>query len=261
MTLQLKIIKGFILSLIDLMENNWLNPLSPDESDLVGMSTGTVAPPAVVNDLLRALEVGEEAYQTFKQTRLDDDPPSVKFHDKMTKQSLKTFSTIGTNTARTKGQNVVLKADRNLFSQMILVAESRSVNMKDVLAHPLGPLPWALANADGSLRKTNKAALAREIEKTVSPAEAIPTPSTCIIDGMGLVQRMNGNKKHLHNWQSLYWPWYCMWVERVVGLMLSLTYAASRPSTILKELIDLQAQLFSTHVWQGDTTYSSGENS
>ena len=145
----------------------------------------------MVNDLLRALE----AYQTFKQTRLDDDPPSVKFHDKMTKQRLKTFSTIGTKTARTKGQNVVLKADRNLFSQMSLVAESRSVNMKDVLAHLLSLLPWALAHADGSLRKTNKAALARELEKNVSPAEAIPTPSTCIIDGMGLVQRMNGNNK------------------------------------------------------------------
>ena len=45
------------------------------------------------------------------------------------------------------------------------------------------------------LRKTNKAALARELEKNVSPAEAIPTPSTCIIDGMGQVQRMNGNNK------------------------------------------------------------------
>ena len=142
-----------VKSLIDLMENNWLNPLSPDESDLVSLSTGTVAPPTVVKDLLsllRALEVGEKAYQTFKHTRLDDDTPSVKFHDKMAKQRLKTFSTIGTKTARTKGQNVVLKADRNLFSQMILVAESRSVNMKDVLAHPLGPLPWALVNADGS---------------------------------------------------------------------------------------------------------------
>ena len=78
---------------------------------------------------------------------------------------------------------------------MILLAESRKVNMKDVLAHPLGPLPWALANADGSLRKTNKAALARELENNVSPAEHIPTPSTSIIDGMSLVQKMNGNNK------------------------------------------------------------------
>ena len=85
-----------IKSLIDLMENNWLDPLSPDESDLVSLSTGTVIQPAMVKDLLRAFDVGEEAYQTFKRTRLDDDSSSVKFHDTMIKQRLKTFSTIST---------------------------------------------------------------------------------------------------------------------------------------------------------------------
>ena len=47
-----------IKSLIDLMENNWLNPQSPDESDMVRLSTGTVAPRAVVKDLLKSFEVG-----------------------------------------------------------------------------------------------------------------------------------------------------------------------------------------------------------
>ena len=120
-----------------------------------------MAPPAVVNDLLRALE----AYQTFKQTRLDDDPPSVKFHDKMTKQRLKTFSTIGTKTARTKGQNVVLKADRNLFSQMSLVAESRSVNMKDVLAHLLSLLPWHWQMQMGPYEKQTRPHLPGSLRK------------------------------------------------------------------------------------------------
>ena len=63
-----------IKSLIDLMENNWLNPLSPGESDLVSLSNGTVALRAVVKDLLRTLEVEEEAYTTFKLTRLDEIP-------------------------------------------------------------------------------------------------------------------------------------------------------------------------------------------
>ena len=58
-----------------------------------------------------------------------------------------------------------MQADRNLFGHMILVAENRKLKMNDVLAHPLGPLPWALASGDGSLRKTNKAALARELER------------------------------------------------------------------------------------------------
>ena len=124
------------------MENNWLNLLSPDESYLIRLSTGTVAPSAVVKDIPRALlEVGEEAYQTFEGTGLDDDPPSVKFHDKTAKQRLKKVSTISTNTSRMKGQNVALKANRNLFSQMILVADSICVNMDDVLTHQLGPLP------------------------------------------------------------------------------------------------------------------------
>ena len=65
----------------------------------------------------------------------------------------------------------------------------------DILAHPLSPLPWALANADGSLRKTNKAALARELERNFSAAEDISDRSTCIIDGMSLVQKMNSNNK------------------------------------------------------------------
>ena len=39
------------------------------------------------------------------------------------------------------------------------------------------------------MRKTNKAALARELEKQVLPAEAIPEPSAIIFDGMSLVQK------------------------------------------------------------------------
>ena len=66
------------------------------------------------------------------------------------------------------------------------------MHMRDVLAYPL---PWAFANADGSLRKMNKVALARELERNVSPSEDIPDPPTCIIDGINLVQKMNGNNK------------------------------------------------------------------
>jgi len=57
----------------------------------------------------------------------------------------------------------------------------------------MGPLLWALASGDGSLRKTYNAALARELEKNVSPAEEIPEPSATSIDGMSLVQKLQGN--------------------------------------------------------------------
>lgn len=54
-------------------------------------------------------------------------------------------------------------------------------------------MPWALANGHGTVRETNKAALARELEKQVSPAETIPEPSVTIIDQMSQVQKVKGN--------------------------------------------------------------------
>ena len=111
----------------------------------------------------------------------------------MTKIKLKTFSDMRKKPrSQGRAKEVVLKADRRLFGQMVIIAESRKLQMSDVLAHLLGPLPWALANDDGLLRKTNKAALARELENNVSPAK-IPEPSATIIDGMSLVQKLNGN--------------------------------------------------------------------
>ncbi|KAJ8398217.1 hypothetical protein AAFF_G00430610 [Aldrovandia affinis] len=131
-----------------------------------------------------------EAYEGFK---LGDEKPKTQFHDKMTKKRLKMFSDIRKKPSASNPNKVILQADRKLFAHMVLVAESRHLQMSDVLSHPLGPLPWALANGDGTLRKTNKAVLARELEKQVLPAETIPGPFATIIDGMSLVQKMKGN--------------------------------------------------------------------
>ena len=54
-----------------------------------------------------------------------------------------------------------MKADRSLFGQMLIIAQIRLLHMKAMLSHHLGQL---LANGDGSLWKTNKAVLARELE-------------------------------------------------------------------------------------------------
>ena len=91
-------------------------------------------------------------------------------------------------------QEVVLKAEKRLFSQMIMIAESSNLQMSEVLAHPLGPLLWTLTNPDGTLRKKNKASLVKELQKNVQAADVIPQPSACLIDGMALVQRLKGGQ-------------------------------------------------------------------
>ena len=89
----------------------------------------------------------------------------------------------------------MLKADKNLFGMMAVISHSRNLDMKEVLSHPLGSIPWSLATADGTLRKTNKAVLSNNLEKESTPSEEIPENSSCIIDAMSLVQKIKGKQK------------------------------------------------------------------
>jgi hypothetical protein len=70
---------------------------------------------------------------------------------------------------------------------MLLIAASRK------LQHPLGPIPWSLAINDGTLKKTNKYALARHIENDATPTVEVELPSAAVIDGMALVQTIDGD--------------------------------------------------------------------
>ena len=150
--------------MVDLI-NNWTDPF-PGHAQLFSISTGAVATTDIADDLANAYKVGEAAYKNFKKSRLESQPPTVKFHDTLKKQNLKTFSALSKTKKVAKNKNIetVLRADRNLFARMIIIAESRSLQMRDVLKDPLGPFPVSLASSTGFPRKTNKRQLGKELE-------------------------------------------------------------------------------------------------
>jgi len=39
------------------------------------------------------------------------------------------------------------------------------MDLKDLLIHEHGPLPWSLASSDGSMAMTNKSILSKKLEK------------------------------------------------------------------------------------------------
>lgn len=141
--------------------------------------------------------MGEKAYRRFSKDRLESNPPKVRFHDTLTKAKLKTFSHMSKKVKFRKGtvKEIVLKADRTLFAQLIVIAEARQLSMKKVLSHPLGPLPWFLAAPDGSLKKTAKSSLAKELQKDAPAVLTLPLQSACVMDSMALVQRLKGDQK------------------------------------------------------------------
>ena len=112
------------------------------------------------------------------------------FYDKLAKMGLLTFSSIATKrTVKTSTREVVLKADKALFSRLIILAQSWQMNLAVMLEYALGPLLWALATADGSLVKTNKATLLHLLEARITPVDNVP-PAVWLIDGMALLQSL-----------------------------------------------------------------------
>ena len=67
----------------------------------------------------------------------------------MKKAKLKTFTNLNKKikVKASNNQDVVPKAERRLSAQMVVIAECRNLQMSEVVAHPLGPLPWTLAKA------------------------------------------------------------------------------------------------------------------
>ena len=62
---------------------------------------------------------------------------------------LKLFKKKSAKMKTSTGKKIILKADKNLFSIMTIVAQSQQLDMKEVFSHPLGPIPWSLSTADG----------------------------------------------------------------------------------------------------------------
>ena len=82
-----------------------------------------------------------------------------------------------------------------MFGNTVFFATGRNLDMREVLKHHLGLLPWTLSNCEGYLKKTNRSTIARHVERRVAPAESIPLPSACIIDGLSLVNKNRGDNR------------------------------------------------------------------
>ena len=53
---------------------------------------------------------------------------------------LKSFKKKNVKTKTSTGKEIILKADKNFFSFMTIVAQSRQLDMKEVFSYALGPI-------------------------------------------------------------------------------------------------------------------------
>ena len=124
--------------------------------------------------------------QKFCKDRLEEGA-TVDFFEPIKKKNMKTFSSKTVNIS-VKDRELPIKVHRNLFGQIAIIMQKRNIDLKEVFAYPIGPLPCSLAGVMGELRKTRKVALVHKIEKGIRPLEQLPQSHAAIIDGVVVVQ-------------------------------------------------------------------------
>ena len=147
-----------------------------NKDKLFCLASGKSTPKDVTEKLLHAENQGREAMEEFIQNRLVNKP--VKFHEPGKQMKLKTFALVGIVKTVKGTQNKVLqiKAERNIFVQLVLLSVEHHIDLQVTLSNPLGPVPFSLATADGMPFETDKlkSKLLHNLEANV---EAVPKPT------------------------------------------------------------------------------------
>ena len=127
------------------------NPFTQETESLFNFATGVVLPTDIADGLVRSTEKGREQMNTFVEKRLNSN--QISFWDPITKLKVKTFEST-TRKVQVKAVNdklVTVGADRELFGRLLIAANVRQINLKEVLCYELSPVPVSLAPQEGSL--------------------------------------------------------------------------------------------------------------
>ena len=180
-----------VLSVMTTLESV-VNPFEVDRTELVHLTSGLVATEEVKSELLTAKQRGEHHLQTFIKEKLHVPNPDI--FSAINKLKLKTFSSMAkkVKVKSKNGTEATLKSNRNLFARMLLLAQSRNIDMKEVLCFPLAPFPLSLSTEMGTLHKTQKSKLLTLIESCTQNATLpnVPEGNALILDGMAMIQGM-----------------------------------------------------------------------
>ena len=109
--------------------SNWVNPfLQSDTDELCHTASGMTASKKVEEDLCTAYDKGKEAMTAFIRKRLTTN--EIFFHDPIPKLKLATFDSMPVSSVKIGGKDVMLKADRDLFARLLVVAQTRDMDLQ-----------------------------------------------------------------------------------------------------------------------------------
>ena len=186
-----------ITTLLSTSMKNPFQVTEDEKSSLLNIITGQVPPKEIENQLLNAQTTGLNYMDEFVDERLIKTDKG--FFDTLSKLQLKTFADLRKPFKGTTKDNKTysIKADRDLFSRLVVIARRREVGLENIFTYELASVPLSLARLDGSFNKTAKSKLLQELERHGSNYPSLPPEeklTSWIIDGMALSQMLGHGK-------------------------------------------------------------------
>ena len=123
--------------------SNFVNPFEVENKDLLYcISSGAPAPADVEEGLLSADVNGNKARDEFIENHLVE--KTASFFDPVKKQRLKTSASLAKCVKLTGSEKKPnqMRAERNVFGQLVLLSLKHNISMEKTLCYPLGPVPW-----------------------------------------------------------------------------------------------------------------------
>ena len=117
----------------------------------------------------------------------------MAFHDPIKRYTIKSF---GCNTKKTVLSNKKsIDVNRDILAKLLSISikQEKKIDFEKALTHPLSEVPLSLCNADGSMRKTNKSKLAKNILSRIieESSDFNKIHTAFIVDFMALVRTMS----------------------------------------------------------------------
>ena len=94
-----------------------------------------------------------------------------------------------------KDQTIAIISDRQTFARMHLVQQSSNLDIRRVLKYELGADPHAVANLEGSLRRSVESKLMVFLENDIRIGPSLPSNTIFIFDGMAIFQKLSPELK------------------------------------------------------------------
>ncbi|XP_048586106.1 uncharacterized protein LOC125568273 [Nematostella vectensis] len=130
-----------VQSVVSLL-TNWSNTFAAeDDAYLFHIDSGLTVPEPVTQGILGAYDKGRQASKAYIKERLINSTGSV--YDTISRLNVPGFSTV-TRKIKVAG-DVIIKADRDLFSRLLVIAQSREMDLRELLKFSLGPLSFSIS--------------------------------------------------------------------------------------------------------------------